>query len=97
MSRYDEYCDRVPGAGKVIFSITLMEKDARAESVALALYRRRQMALKQLNALPSKPYPAGFATIDANVPHKGEYVLKVAFGEAKNKDDIIEMPILVGQ
>lgn len=98
MSRYDEYCDRVPGAGRVIFSITLMEKDARAESVALAFFQEESDGgLKQINALPSKPYPAGFATIDATVPHKGKYILKVAFGEAKNKEDTIEMPILVGQ
>jgi hypothetical protein len=29
MSKYDEFCDRVSGTGKVIFSVTLMEKEAR--------------------------------------------------------------------
>jgi hypothetical protein len=97
-SRYDEYCDRVPGTGKVIFSITLMEKEARGDAVALAFYQEApDGALKQINALPPKPYPSGLATIDASVPHKGKYILKVAFGEAKNKEDTIEMPILVGQ
>lgn len=98
MSRYDEYCDRVPGTGKVIFSITLMEKEARGEPISLAFYQEEPNGvLKQLNALPSKPYPSGLAAIDANVPHKGKYILKVAFGEAKNKEDTIEMPILVGR
>jgi hypothetical protein len=98
MSRYDEYCDRVPGTGKVIFSITLMEKDARGDQIALAFYQEETNGgLKQLNSLPAKAYPSGFATIDAAVAHKGKYILKVAFGEAKNKEDTIEMPILVGQ
>ncbi len=98
MSKYDEYCDRVPGAGKVIFSVTLMEKEARGEPVALAFYQEGpDGALKEMNAMPPKPYPSGFATLDATVPHKGKYVLKVGFGEAKNKDDIIEMPIRAGQ
>jgi hypothetical protein len=98
MSRYDEYCDRVPGTGKVIFSVTLMEKEARGDPIALAFYQEETNGgLKQLNSLPSKAYPSGFATIDATVAHKGKYILKVAFGEAKNKEDTIEMPILVGQ
>ncbi|HEY8163805.1 MAG TPA: hypothetical protein VIF34_16295 [Methylocystis sp.] len=98
MSKYDEYCNRVPGTGKVIFSITLMEKEARGEPVALAFYQEgSDGALKELSSLPSKPYPAGFATLEGTVPHKGKYVLKAAFGEAKNKEDTIEMPILVGQ
>lgn len=98
MSKYDEYCDRVPGTGKVIFSITLMEKEARGEPVALAFYQQGpEGALKELNALPSKSYPSGFATLEATVSHKGNYVLKAAFGEARNKEDTIEMPILVGQ
>ncbi|WP_442756559.1 hypothetical protein ACNHKD_08120 [Methylocystis sp. JAN1] len=98
LSKYDEYCDRVPGTGKVIFSITLMEKEARGETVALAFYGEgSDGALKQLSSLPSKSYPSGFATLEATVPHTGKYVLKAAFGEAKNKEDTIEMPILVGR
>jgi hypothetical protein len=98
MSKYDEYCDRVPATGKVIFSVTLMEKEARGEPVALSFFQEGQDgALKLINSLPPKPYPSGFATLDAAVPHKGQYVLKVAFGEARNKEDTIEMPVRVGQ
>jgi hypothetical protein len=98
LSRYDEYCDRVPGTGKVIFSITLMEKEVRNEPVALSFHQYDSGGgLKQINALPSSPHPSGFVTLDATVAHKGKYVLKIAFGDAKNKEDIIEMPILVGQ
>ncbi|PPD44960.1 MAG: hypothetical protein CTY15_05400 [Methylocystis sp.] len=98
MSRYDEYCDRVPGTGKVIFSVTLMEKEARGESVALSFFQEESDgALKKINSIASKPYSSGFATLDATVATKGRYILKVAFGEAKNKEDTIEMPILVGQ
>ncbi len=98
LSKYDEYCDRVPGTGKVIFSITLMEKEARGENVALAFYQEGvDGGLKQLGAVPSKSYPSGFATLEATVSHRGKYVLKAAFGEAKNKEDTIEMPIVVGQ
>lgn len=98
LSRYDEYCDRVPGTGRVILSITLMEKDARSEPIAMAFYREGPNgALEEINSFPSKPHPSGFATLDATVAHKGKYLLKVAFGQAKNKEDTIEMPILVGQ
>jgi len=98
LSRYDEYCDRVPGPGKVIFSVTLMEKEARNESVALSFYQYdSEGGLKQVNASPSQPHSSGFVTLDAAVPHKGKYLLKVAFGEAKNAEDTIEMPIFVGK
>jgi hypothetical protein len=98
LSKYDEYCDRVPGTGKVIFSVTLMEKEARNEFIALSFYQFDPAGgLKQISALPSKAYPSGFATLDATVAHKGKYVLRLGFGEAKNKEDMIETPILVGQ
>jgi hypothetical protein len=98
LSRYDEYCDRVPGTGKVILSVTLMEKDARGEKVSMSFYRKKpDGGLEELNSFPPKPHPSGFATLDATVAHKGEYLLKVAFGQAKNKEDTIEMPIQVGQ
>lgn len=97
MSKYDEYCDRVPGTGKVIFAVTLMEKEARNESVALTFYEDAEGGLKQLAALPSNPRPSGMLTLDATVAHKGKYVLKLAFGEAKNAEDVIEMPIFVGR
>ncbi len=98
LSKYDEYCDRVPGTGKVIFSVTLMEKEARNESVALSFYQvESDGSLKQINALPSRARTSGFVTLDATVLHKGKYLLKLAFGEAKNAEDTIEMPIFVGQ
>lgn len=98
MSKYDEYCDRVPGTGKVIFAITLMEKDARNESVALSFHAYQpDGTLKELAALPPKPHGSGMLTLDAAVPHKGKYLLKLAFGEAKNKEDTVEMPISAGQ
>ncbi|MBM3562119.1 MAG: hypothetical protein FJX16_09350 [Alphaproteobacteria bacterium] len=98
LSKYDEYCDRVPGTGKVIFSVTLMEKEARNESVALSFYQvQSDGGLKEINAIPAGPRTSGFVTLDASVAHKGKYLLKLAFGEAKNAEDTIEMPIFVGQ
>lgn len=98
MSKYDEYCDRVPGTGKVIFAVTLMEKEARNEAVALSFHAyQSDGTLKPLVSLPPRPHGAGMLTLDATVPHKGKYLLKLAFGEAKNKEDIIEMPIFVGE
>jgi hypothetical protein len=98
LSKYDEFCDRVPGTGKVIFSVTLMEKEARNESVALSFYQYdAEGGLKQINALPSHTHSSGFVTLDATVAHKGKYLLKLAFGDAKNAEDTIEMPIFVGR
>lgn len=98
LSKYAEYCDRVPGTGKLIFSITLMEKEARSDAVAMEVYSEEpDGTLKLMNALPSKPRPSGFATLDATASHRGKYLLKVLFGEAKNKEDMIEMPIHVGE
>lgn len=98
MSKYDEYCDRVPGTGKVIFAITLMEKDARNEAVALSFHAYQpDGTLKELASLPPKPHGSGMLTLDSAVAHKGKYVLRLAFGEAKNKEDMIDMPITAGQ
>jgi hypothetical protein len=98
LSKYDEYCDRVPGTGKVIFSVTLMEKEARNESVALSFYQvESDGGLKQISAVPTRPSSGGFITLESTVAHKGKYLLKLAFGAAKNAEDTIEMPILVGK
>ena len=98
LRKYDEYCDRVPGTGKVILAVTLMEKDVRNSPVAMAFYQDDSRGgLKEISSLPSKTYPSGMLTLEATVGHRGKYLLKVAFGDAKNKEDIIEMPVFVGQ
>jgi len=98
LRQYDEYCDRVPGTGRVIFAITLMEKEVRGDPVALSFYQADSAgALKELSSLPPARYPSGMLSVDATVAHKGKYVLRLAFGEAKSKEDMIDMPILVGQ
>jgi len=98
LRKYDEYCDRVPGTGKVIFSVTFMEKEVRNERIALSFYRTDPAgALKELNSVPPKVYPSGMLSVDATVAHRGKYLLRIAFGEGKEKEDIIDMPISVGQ
>jgi hypothetical protein len=98
MSKYDEYCDRIPGTGKVIFSVTFMEKDARKEPVAVSFYQAdAKGALKEINSLPARPYPSGMLSVETTVAHTGNYLLRLAFGEAKNKEDMIDMPIMVGR
>jgi hypothetical protein len=98
LSKYDEYCDRVPGPGKVIFAVTIMEKEARNEPVALSFYAyEADGGLKELASQPSTAHTSGMLTLESTLAHKGKYVLKLAFGEAKNKEDMIEMPIVAGQ
>jgi hypothetical protein len=98
LSKYAEYCDRVPGTGKVIFSVTLMEEDVRSQPVALSFYKFDSKGARAvINTLPSAAHPAGFVTLDATVDHKGKYLLELAFGEGKSKEDLIEMPISVGR
>lgn len=98
MSKYDEYCDRVPGTGRAIFTVTLMEEDVRSQPVALSFFRYgADGGLQPLNALPSAPHPGGFVTLDAPVDHRGKYLLRLAFGEGKSKEDLIDMPISVGR
>jgi hypothetical protein len=36
-------------------------------------------------------------SIEGRIDHSGKYLLKAAFGEAKNKEDTIEMPITAGK
>ncbi|MGO9236267.1 MAG: hypothetical protein ACLP4V_20160 [Methylocella sp.] len=96
--RYNQYCDRIPGTGKVIFTVDLMEQDARDQSVALSLSQYNpQGQLTLVKTLPASLHPRGVLTLDVPLMERGKYLLKVAFGEAKTKDDIIEMPILVGE
>ena len=98
LRKYDEYCDHVPGTGKVIFAVTLMEKEVRNVPLAISFYQDDSRGgLKEINALPSRPYPSGMLTMESTVAHKGKYLLRIGFGEAKEKEDIIEMPIFAGQ
>jgi hypothetical protein len=98
LRKYSEYCNQVPGTGKVIFALTLMEKEVRNEPVALSFYKYAPNGeLQLLNELPSKSYPSGMISIEGRIDHSGKYLLKAAFGEAKNKEDTIEMPITAGK
>jgi hypothetical protein len=98
LRQYQELCDRVPTTGKVIFSITLMEKEVRGDPVALSFYQDDgKGGLKALAELPSAPHPTGMLSMESTVAHKGKYLLRLAFGEAKSKEDTIDMPIFVGQ
>lgn len=98
LKKYDEYCDRVPGTGKVIFSVTLMEEDVRSQPIGLSFYRYDSGGGRELiNAVPARARPAGFVTLDATVAHKGKYLLELAIGEGKSKEDVIEMPISAGR
>ena len=96
--RYMPYCDRIPGTGQVIFTIDLMEQDARGLGVAISFSKydsKGQLAL--LKEVPKGIHPGGVLTLDAPIAERGKYLLKLAFGDAKSKDDTIEMPIMVGQ
>jgi hypothetical protein len=98
LRRYDEYCDRVPGTGKVIFSVTFMEKEVRKERVGFSFFQTEASGeLKEISSLPPKTYPSGMFSADTTIGHKGKYILRIAFGEGKAKEDLIDMPILVGQ
>lgn len=96
--KYDQFCDRIPGTGKAIFTVDLMEQDARNLSVALSLLQYDFAGgLTPVKELPQNLYPGGVLTMDVPIVERGKYLLKLAFGEAKSRDDIITMPILVGQ
>ena len=49
-----------------------------------------------MKELPSSLHPRGTLLLDALIQERGKYLLKVAFGEAKSRDDVIEMPIVAG-
>ena len=96
--RYIQYCDRIPGTGKVVFTVDLMEQDARDQSVVLSFSRYNSAGhLALVKALPADLHPRGVLTLDTAIAERGKYLLKVAFGKARTKDEIIEMPILVGE
>lgn len=98
LKKYAEYCNRVPGTGKVIFAVTLMEKDVRNEAISLSFYRNDAGGEpKLLSSLPPKAYPSGLASMESVVDHRGKYLLRIAFGEAKNKEDVIDVPIMSGE
>ncbi len=98
LRKYDEYCDRVPGTGKVIFAVTFMEKEVRKQPVSLWFYQLDAAGgRKELFFKPATRYPSGMLSVNSTLAHKGTYLLKIGFGEAKEKEDIIEMPIVAGQ
>jgi hypothetical protein len=96
--RYMQACDRIPGTGQVVFTVDLMEQDTRGVPVAFSLSRYDTGGRLVLVKDASRDvHPRGVLTLDAAIAEQGKYLLKVAFGEAKTKDDIIDIPILVGQ
>ncbi len=98
LRKYDEYCDHLPGTGKVIFALTFMEKEVRNQPISLWFYQLDAAGQKkELFSKPPSRYPSGMMSIDSALPHKGKYLLKIGFGEATEKEDIIEMPIVAGQ
>ena len=96
--RYIQYCDRIPGTGKVVFTVDLMEQDARDQFVVLSFSRYDSAGhLALVKALPADLHHGRVLTLDTAIAERGKYLLKVAFGKARTKDEIIEMPILVGE
>lgn len=98
LRKYAEYCNHIPGTGKVIFALTLMEKEVRNDPVALSFYKYDTKGeLQLLNESPSRAYPSGMISIGGTIEHAGKYLLRAAFGEAKNKEDTIDMLITAGK
>lgn len=96
--KYDQYCDRLPGTGRAIFSVSLLEQDAREIPIRVSFSQyASEGKLKLVKELPPDPHPQGVLTLDGGVLDQGKYQLTVAFGEGKSQDDIIEVPIVVGQ
>jgi hypothetical protein len=97
LRKYAEYCNHVPGTGKAIFALTLMEKEVRNDPVALSFYKYDAKGeLQLLNETPSKTYPSGMISIGGTIEHTGKYLLRAAFGQAKNKEDVIDMIVTAG-
>jgi hypothetical protein len=95
---YVPYCDKVPGPGQAVFTVDLMEKDARNQSVGLSFFKIDSGGkLALVKALPSSRNPSGVLTMDVPLTERGKYLLEVAFGAARTADDKIKMPILVGK
>jgi len=93
-----DHCDRIPGPGKVIFTIDLMESDTREQPAVLSLLRYDSGGqLTLVKALPPNLHPQGVLRLDATIVEKGKYLLELAFGEARTMDDVIAMPIFVGE
>lgn len=95
---YMPYCDQVPGTGQAVFTIDLMEQDARDQLVALSLSHYDASGhLALVTELPRAVHPGGVLTLGAAIEKPGKYLLRLTFGEGKSKDEIIEMPILAGR
>ena len=91
LRRYDEYCDRLPGTGKVIFALTFMEKEVRNQPISLwpSISWTTAGQRKEIFSKPPTRYPSGMMSVNsARRPHRGKYLLKVGFGEATEKEDI---------
>ncbi|MCI0597928.1 MAG: hypothetical protein L0Y60_00130 [Beijerinckiaceae bacterium] len=95
--QFMQVCDRIPGTGKVVFTVDLMEQDARDMPVALSLSRYdSEGRLVPVKELAPGLHPRGVLTLDSVIAERGKYLLKVAFGDARSKDDVIEMPVFAG-
>lgn len=91
------YCRSIPAAGRLVFSFDLVDREARKVPVALAVLKYGADGSKTvIKEQPAAAYPAGVAAITADIPEAGRYGLKLAFGEGRSADEVIETPIAVG-
>lgn len=91
------YCKNIPSAGRLVFSFDLVDKEARKVPVALAVLKYEANGAKTVvKEQPPAAYPTGVAAITADIPETGRYGLRLAFGEGRTADEVIETPIAVG-
>ena len=97
-TKYDEYCDRVPGTGKVILAVTFMEKEVRKVRIALSFYQSDSAgALKSSFPCPQRFILAECCDRGCDGRAQGKICPEDCAWRGKEKEDIIEMPIFVGQ
>ena len=96
LSRYDEYCDRVPGTGSHL-RLTLMEKEGATSDSPWPSINRTTAGRGGDLLLAFNAHPSGLMSVDATVARKREISAQGRLRRSEEKEDTIEMPILVGQ
>lgn len=91
------YCRSVPKTGAITFSFDLVDKEARKLPIALSVFKTGSGGDKTLvKEQPAAVYAAGVAQVTANLTEAGMYSVKLAFGEGKATDEVMEVAIVVG-
>lgn len=93
------YCDHVPEAGELYFTVDLTDPESRELPIAMRLVMEGHGEggeEHEIMAVPAKEYPSGSITFAVNLQELGQYALLLETEKAGKMTTAVRIPIHVG-